>query len=100
MNVPNITTRKRENFTINRSIITSVNTINKILNNKQWPTIRISNEEATRILIKKHTVRPTIKIQSQANKIFTSGKDWSQVEIGIKEFRSQSFKEYTKSLNT
>ena len=100
MNVPNITTRKIENFTINRSIIPSVNTINKILDNKQWPTIRISNEEATRILIKKHTVRPTIKIQSQANKIFTSGKDWSQVEIGIKELRSQSFKEYTKSLNT
>ena len=47
MNVPNITTRKREKFTINKSIIPSVNTINKILDNKQWPTIRISNEEAT-----------------------------------------------------
>ena len=73
-------------------------TIHSILENKDWPTTTYPNRNKN-TLFRKYTIRPTIKLQSEANKIFKQNIQWETKQIQLKDAWKESFKEYVANLD-
>ena len=72
-------------------------TIHSILENKDWPTTTHPNRNKN-TLFRKYTLRPTVKLQSETNKIFKQNIKWETKQIQLKDAWKESFKENVANL--
>ena len=74
------------------------NTIEAIMKKEEWPTIS-NSKETKKLCTQARIIRPTIKMQNQANILMDTKKEWSDIEIGLKELKNDSFRLYVKDLD-
>ena len=72
--------------------------VDEILKNKQWPT-NTQPQKLKELLQTRQIIRPIIKLQKQANKIFNKKYNWESKEINLRTLRNENFKEYIKNLD-
>jgi hypothetical protein len=90
--------KKKGPLKYSRKTIPTVKGIESLLQNSDWPSA--TNPSLNQKLRSKELlIRPTIKLQLEANKIFSSKIEWSQKEISLREAWSSSFKSYIKDLD-
>ena len=90
----------KRNKKVNKYIKLNINSklVKRILENENWPSI--SHPQINkRIIIKELRIRPTIKLQQEANKIFKEEAKWETKQIKLRDTMKESFREYILNLN-
>ena len=90
--------RKIKTIKLIKRNYTDNSTIKQIMENKHWPTI--TEPLKTKQLLQQNMIfRPTIKLQNNANKIFSQKWDWNLKEMNLKTLWNESFREYVRNLD-
>ena len=72
--------------------------INDFIKNSEWPTC-FDTKSSWQLMTKKVVIRPSIKLQSEANKIFKLDIKWKKKQINLRDACKESFKKYTQNLD-
>ena len=89
--------KTKKNLTIMKTVINETK-IRDFIKNSEWPTY-FDKKYSRQLTSNKLIIRPTIKLQNEANNIFKKGIKWEMKQIHLGDACKENFKNYTKNLN-